>query len=97
MLRDRFHKPDAATVRKNVDGGVTSRETHDITTRGAAVTGAIVGGVLTVMGRPVGLVAASAIGGAAGAAIGHHDRGVPDQYVRDLGRALRAGSSAVGD
>ena len=95
MLRDKFRKVDAAIVRKNTDGKITSRETHDISTRGAAVTGAVVGGVVSVLGGPVGLVAASAIGGAAGAAVGRRDRGVPDGYVRDLGRALDAGSSAV--
>jgi uncharacterized membrane protein len=41
-------------------------------------------------------MAGTALGGAAGAAVGRVvDRGIPDRYVRDLGRALRAGSSAL--
>jgi uncharacterized membrane protein len=86
----------AAVVRKNADGKINSHETHDITGGKGAVAGAVVGGVLSLVVGPLGFVASSAVGAAAGGVVGHVvDLGVPDRYVRDLGRALRAGSSAL--
>jgi uncharacterized membrane protein len=90
------NKLDAAVVRKDASGKITSHEPGDLSTRKGAVAGAVVGGVLTVVGGPLGLVAAAAVGGAAGGLVGKKvDRGVPDRYLRDLGRALRSGSSAL--
>lgn len=95
LVQRTWPKLDAAVVRKNPDGSVSSMETHDMSTRRGAVAGAVIGGVLSVIAGPVGIVAASTIGGAAGAAVGHADRGVPNGYIRDLGRALDSGSSAL--
>jgi uncharacterized membrane protein len=96
MVRQMNKKMSVAVVRKGRDGKITSQEHGDISTRGAVVAGAVVGGVLTLVGGPLGLVAASAVGGAAGGAVGHFvDRGIPDRYVRDLGRALQPGASAL--
>jgi uncharacterized membrane protein/sporulation protein YlmC with PRC-barrel domain len=87
---------EAAVVRKGADGKITSRETHDITTGRGAAAGVVIGGVLSLVGGPLGPLAGAAVGGAAGGLVGKAvDRGVPDRYVRDLGRALRAGSSAL--
>jgi len=89
-------KMSVAVVRKAFDGKITSHEAGDISGRGGAVAGAVVGGVLTLVGGPLGLVAGAAVGGAAGGLVGHAvDRGIPDRYIRDLGRALRLGSSAL--
>jgi uncharacterized membrane protein/sporulation protein YlmC with PRC-barrel domain len=89
-------KLHAAVVRKNDDGDITAREEHDVSARGGAAAGAVLGGVLSLVAGPVGFVAGTALGGVAGAAVGRMvDRGIPDRYVRDLGRALRSGSSAL--
>ena len=86
----------AAVVKKNIDGKISSHESNDITGGKGAVAGAVVGGVLSLVVGPLGLVATSAVGAAAGGVVGHVvDLGVPDRYVRDLGRALRGGSSAL--
>jgi uncharacterized membrane protein len=96
LARQVNKKMNVAVVRKGMDGKITSREPGDISGRGGAVAGAVVGGVLTLVGGPLGLVAAAAVGGAAGGVVGHAvDRGIPDRYVRDLGRALRPGTSAL--
>jgi uncharacterized membrane protein len=96
MVQGMTPKIDAAVVRKKADGSISTHEPHDMSARGGAVRGAVIGGVLGVLGGPLGLVAAAAIGGAAGGAVGGVvDRGIPDRYMRDLGRALHAGSSAV--
>jgi uncharacterized membrane protein len=85
-----------AVVRKGPDGKITSHEVGDLSAGKGAVAGAVVGGVLSLVGGPLGLVAAAAVGGAAGGVVGHAvDRGIPDRYVRDLGRALRPSSSAL--
>jgi uncharacterized membrane protein/sporulation protein YlmC with PRC-barrel domain len=87
---------DAAVVRKGANGRVRSREEHDLSTGRGALLGAIAGGVLSLVAGPVGLAAGLAGGGVAGGVVGRVvDRGVPDRYVRDLGRALRPGTSAL--
>ena len=87
---------DAAVIRKSEDGKVHVAETADMSTGRGAATGAVVGGVLSVLAGPVGLVGAAAAGAATGGLTAHLvDRGVPDRYARDLGRALRANSSAI--
>jgi uncharacterized membrane protein len=96
LIKDMKPKIDAAVVRKSADGSISTHEPHDMSARGGAVRGAVIGGVLGVLGGPLGLVAAAAIGGAAGGAVGGVvDRGIPDRYTRDLGRALHASSSAL--
>jgi uncharacterized membrane protein len=96
IAREMHKKMNVAVVRKGRDGKITSEEHGDISTRGAVVAGAVVGGVLSLVGGPLGLVAASAVGGAAGGVVGKVvDRGIPDRYVRDLGRALHPGTSAL--
>jgi uncharacterized membrane protein len=96
LARQVDKKMSVAVVRKGFDGKITSHEPGDISARGGAVAGAVVGGVLTLVGGPLRLVAAAAVGGAAGGVVGHAiDRGIPDRYVRDLGRALKPGSSAL--
>ncbi len=96
MARQIDKQMSVAVVRKGRDGKITSQEHGDISTRGAVVAGVVVGGVLSLVGGPLGLVAASAIGGAAGGVVGKVvDRGIPDRYVRDLGRALHPGASAL--
>jgi uncharacterized membrane protein/sporulation protein YlmC with PRC-barrel domain len=92
----RIERVDAAVIRKSDDGKVHVSETADLSTGRGAATGAVVGGVLSILAGPVGLVGAAAAGAAAGGITARLvDRGVPDRYARDLGRALRANSSAI--
>jgi uncharacterized membrane protein len=96
LAREVDKQMSVAVVRKGFDGNITSHEPGDPSTRTAVVAGVVVGGVLSLVGGPLGLLAAGAVGGAAGGLVGKAvDRGIPDRYVRDLGRALRPGSSAL--
>jgi uncharacterized membrane protein len=96
LVQDRHPKLHAAVVRKNADGSVSAHEVNDVSTGGGALAGAIVGGVLSLAVGPLGFAAASALGAASGGIVGKVvDRGVPDSYLRELGRALRNGASAV--
>jgi uncharacterized membrane protein/sporulation protein YlmC with PRC-barrel domain len=87
---------DAAVLSKAPDGRLRTREEHDISAGRGALVGAVAGAALSLLAGPVGLVAGAAAGGATGGVVGGLiDRGVPDRYVRDLGHALRPGSSAL--
>ena len=87
---------DAAVLTKAQDGKLHTREEHDISAGRGAMMGAVAGAALSLLAGPVGLVAGAAAGGVAGGVVGGLvDRGVPDRYVRDLGHALRPGTSAL--
>jgi uncharacterized membrane protein/sporulation protein YlmC with PRC-barrel domain len=92
----RVGRAETAVVRKGADGHLHVHEDNDLSAGRGAVAGAVAGGLLSLVAGPVGLVGAAAVGAAAGGLTGKVvDRGVPDRYVRDLGRALRADSSAI--
>jgi uncharacterized membrane protein/sporulation protein YlmC with PRC-barrel domain len=94
--RGQVPRVDAAVLSKNADGKLSSREVHDVTAGRGAVVGAVAGAALSLLAGPLGLVAGAAAGGAVGGVVGGLvDRGVPDRYVRDLGRSLRPGTSAL--
>jgi uncharacterized membrane protein len=87
---------EAAVLRKGADGNLKVQEDNDLTPGRGAVAGAVAGGLLSMVVGPLGLVGGAAVGAAAGGIAGRAmDRGVPDRYARDLGRALKANSSAI--
>jgi uncharacterized membrane protein/sporulation protein YlmC with PRC-barrel domain len=87
---------EAAVVRRGADGSLQVREDNDLSPGRGAVAGAVAGGLLSLAAGPIGLVGGAVVGAAAGGLTGRVvDRGVPDRYVRDLGRALRGDSSAI--
>jgi uncharacterized membrane protein/sporulation protein YlmC with PRC-barrel domain len=92
----RLPEVDAAVLSKGIDGRVSSAQEHDVTAGRGALVGAVVGGLLTLVAGPIGPIAGAAAGGAlGGVGAGLVDRGVPDRYLRDLGRDLQPGSSAL--
>jgi uncharacterized membrane protein len=87
---------DAAVLSKAPDGTLSTRQEHDVSAGQGALVGAVAGAALSLLAGPIGLVAGAAAGGVAGGVVGGLvDRGVPDRYVRDLGHALRPGTSAL--
>jgi uncharacterized membrane protein/sporulation protein YlmC with PRC-barrel domain len=96
VANQRLPEVDAAVLSKRADGRVSSSQEHDVTAGRGALVGAVVGGLLTLVAGPVGPIAGAAVGGAiGGAGAGMVDRGVPDRYLRDLGRDLKPGTSAL--
>ena len=86
---------DAAVIRQDADGEVHYHETGDVTTGKGAGFGAIVGGVIGILGGPAGI----AIGAGAGALVGglsaKGDAGFDDKSLEQFGAALKPGTSAV--
>ena len=91
----KFYYEAAAVIKKEADGDVHYHETGDMSTAKGAGIGALIGGVVGLLGGPVGI----ALGAGAGAAIGgiaaHGDAGFRDSSLEQIGTALRPGSSAV--
>lgn len=90
-----FYFDDAAVIRRDSKGKVHARETGDMSTGRGATIGAIVGGVIGLLGGPRGV----AVGAGAGAAIGGlgalRDSGFSEESLKEIGAALPPGTSAV--
>jgi uncharacterized membrane protein len=85
----------AAVITQDADGDVHYSETDDMSTGKGAKWGALVGGVLGVLGGPAGVVAAAGAGALIGGAASHGDAGFSDDSLKQLGTAMSPGTSAV--
>ena len=90
-----FYYEAAAVIKKEADGDVHYHETGDMSTGKGAGVGAVIGGIVGILGGPAGI----ALGAGAGAVIGgiaaHGDAGFRDSSLEQIGTALRPGSSAL--
>jgi uncharacterized membrane protein len=86
---------DAAVIRQDAEGGVHYHETGDMSTGKGAGAGAIVGGVIGILGGPAGMVIGAGAGALIGGALAHGDAGFDDKGLEQLGVALKPGTSAV--
>jgi uncharacterized membrane protein len=90
-----FYYDDAAVIRQDPKGKVHIKETGDMSTGKGAGIGALIGGVVGLLGGPAGV----ALGAGAGAAIGgissHTDGGFDQHSLQQLGDALLPGTSAI--
>jgi uncharacterized membrane protein len=87
---------EAAVVRRDAGGKLHISERGDLSTGGGAASGAAIGAVIGLFGGPIGAL----VGGAAGAAIGGLaakliDSGIPDDRLKQIGEALKPGTSAI--
>jgi uncharacterized membrane protein len=90
-----FYYDDAAVVRCDAKGKVHIKETGDVSAGKGAGIGALIGGVIGLLGGP-GAVAAGAAAGAAIGGIGSAgDAGFDHDSLKQLGSALPPGSSAL--
>jgi uncharacterized membrane protein len=88
---DQFYFDDAAVVRRNAEGKVHIKETGDMTTGKGAGIGALIGGVIGLLGGPGGVIAGAAIGAIAA----HGDAGFDKDSLKEIGGALPGGTSAL--
>jgi uncharacterized membrane protein len=86
---------DAAVIRQDAEGGVHYHETGDMSTGKGAGAGAIVGGLIGILGGPAGIVIGAGAGALVGGALAHGDAGFDDKGLEQLGVALKPGTSAV--
>jgi uncharacterized membrane protein len=89
-----------ATVEK-ADDGTLAIDRHDTSAKHFAWGGGILGGALTVISAPLGmvflgpLVATSAVWAAAGGLTGHFWRNIPKDQVRRMGDLLESGDHGL--
>jgi len=88
----RIRFEDTALVERDPDGTVHVKNEVSGTTETAAVIGAVVGGLLTFVFPPLGLVVGAVAGAAVGAAM---DTGVSPKFVDQVKSTLRPGRSAL--
>ena len=86
---------DAAVIRQDAEGGVHYHETNDMSTGKGAGAGALVGGLIGILGGPAGIVIGAGAGALIGGALAHGDAGFDDKGLEQLGVALKPGTSAV--
>lgn len=93
--RGEFYFEDAAVIRKDAKGKVHAHEIGDVSTGRGAAYGAIIGGVLGLLGGPAGVALGAGAGAAIGGVLAHGDAGFRDESIDTVGGALVPGSSAV--
>jgi uncharacterized membrane protein len=86
---------DAAVIRQDEDGDVHYRETGDMTTGKGVGVGALVGGVIGILGGPVGIAIGAGAGALIGGTLAHGDAGFNDDSLEQIAVALRPGTSAL--
>jgi uncharacterized membrane protein len=92
---EEFSFDDAAVVRRDAEGKVHTKETGDMSTGKGAGIGALIGGVLGLLGGPGGVVLAAGAGAAIGGLAAHGDAGFDRDSLKEIGAALPAGTSAL--
>ncbi len=93
----RLQLKDAVFITKDEDGNTHVRETSDLQTGPAALSGAVWAGLFgLLLGGPVGWIAGAAVGAGAGAVAAKVvDLGVPDEWVAWFREAVQPGTSTL--
>ena len=91
----KIHFADAAIVSQDAEGGVHYHETKDMSTGKGAGVGALVGGVIGILGGPGGIVVGAGAGALLGGIFAHGDAGYDDDSLEQLATALKPGTSAI--
>jgi uncharacterized membrane protein len=93
--QDQFYYDDAAVVRRSAEGKVHIKETGDMSSGKGAGIGALIGGVIGLLGGPGGVVLGAGAGAAIGGIAAHGDAGFDNDSLKEIGAALPSGSSAL--
>ena len=84
---------DAAVIRKDEGGKIHIKETADLSPKRGAARGAIIGGAISLLAGPLGLVAGA--GAVVGGLAARRDAGFKDERLERLGESLKPGTSAI--
>jgi uncharacterized membrane protein len=85
----------AAIVRKDDDGDIHYHESGDMSTGKGAGIGALVGGAIGLLGGWAGVALGAGAGALVGGLFAHGDAGFDNKRLKELGAALKPGTSAV--
>lgn len=88
----RIRFEDTSIVERDPDGTAYVKNEVSGTTETAAVVGAVIGGLVTFVFPPVGMLLGAALGAAVGAAM---DTGVSAIFIDEVKKTLRPGRSAL--
>jgi uncharacterized membrane protein len=83
---------DTAIVERDPDGTAHVKNEVSGTTETAAVVGALIGGFVTFVFPPAGVLLGAALGAVVGAAM---DKGVSASFIAEVKKTLRPGRSAL--
>jgi len=86
---------EAAVIKQGADGDVHYHETGDMTTGKGAGIGALVGGVIGILGGPAGIAVGAGAGALLGGLASKGDAGYGNDSLKTLGVALQPGTSAI--
>lgn len=86
---------DAALIRQDAAGGVHYHETGDMGKGKGSGVGALIGGVIGILGGPAGIVVGAGAGAIVGGVVAHGDAGFKDVSLEQLGVALKPSTSAI--
>lgn len=86
---------NAAVIRQDAEGGVHYYETGDMSTGKGSGIGALIGGVIGILGGPPGIVIGAGAGAIVGGTAAHGDAGFKDESLEQLGVALKPNTSAI--
>lgn len=86
---------NAAVIRQDAEGGVHYHETGDMSTGKGSGIGALIGGVIGILGGPPGVVIGAGAGAIIGGTAAHGDAGFKDESLEQLGVALKPNTSAI--
>jgi uncharacterized membrane protein len=89
------HFAHAAIISQDAQGAVHYHETGDMTTGKGSGVGALIGGVIGILGGPAGVVVGAGAGAIIGGAVAHGDAGFKDEGLEQLGVALKPSTSAL--
>ena len=90
-----FYYEEAAVIRQDANGKVHYHETGDMRTGKGAGAGALIGGILCVLGGPAGIALGAGAGAAVGAMASKGDAGFFNKSLETVGVAMKPGTSAV--
>ena len=87
---------NVAMLVKERGGKMRLEETRDLDAGHGSLFGAVVGGLVGLLGGPAGVLVGAATGAAMGGAIaGKVDLGFSEDFLNQLGKSLKPGSSAI--
>lgn len=87
---------DAAIIDKDSSGKIRLRQSKDVNPGQGATSGGLYGGLIGLIGGPIGMLAGGALGAAAGGLWGKlRDIGIDDDHMKEMGERILPGENLL--